>query len=92
MGTVTDRMRDWNDMLSISSELFIGSSRRDIENMYRRGRSDEEFEAIMNRAKERCRRSKIDFAKDDLKRAIERCQEAGINLDEFIEMVKTSWG
>lgn len=92
MGTVTDRIRDWNDMLSIATDILVGYDRKASEKFYRRGRSDEEFNELYEKAKEYRKERDREVHKDDIKRKINRCLEEGVTLDEIQEIVDSFRG
>ena len=83
---------DFEDVVSISNELLGYSDEKYIEEHFKRERSDEEFRNIVELAKARCMWIRLNDAKNELSCNIERFKSLGVSLDEFIEMVKSSWG
>lgn len=83
---------DWNDMLRISSDILAGIDRKTSKEMYRRGRSDEEFDSLYEKAKEYRKERDREIAKDSIKRMINRYLEEGLSLDEIQEIVDSFRG
>lgn len=83
---------DWNDMLRISSDILAGIDRKTSKEIYRRGRSDEEFDALYEKAKEYRKERDREIAKDSIKRMINRYLEEGLSLDEIQEIVDSFRG
>lgn len=83
---------DWNDMLRISSDILVGIDRKASEGLYRRGRSDEEFDALYEKAKEHRKKRDREMAKGNIKWMVNSCLEKGLSLDEIQEIVDSFRG
>lgn len=79
---------DRKDMSSIECAIRVGLDRKVIEKEYRKGRSDEEYKALYEKAYKSYMKWRIDCAKKNFEEAVERCLKEGITISDMLNLLE----
>lgn len=86
--TISQKVKDHNDVLAIHSALIAGIKRKTIAELYQHGRTDEEFDVLYKKAIEKHKMDGPKWAKRDFHDAIVRMLREGLTTKDIEDLFK----